>query len=186
MHVKNNEDYALKKTFVMPLLVLTLISVVVSSALALMNTFTQPVISSAAAQRAEIAMTQIIPNAEGFELIDLSNYTGIPVTVKEVYRTTNDVGYVFIAAVNGFSGDITIICGVGHDGRIIKTSTLSHTETQGIGTIIEQESFLSTFDGLDHNLEGVDTVTGATISTRAFIHAVSDIHEAFKQLTIDN
>jgi len=57
---------------------------------------------------------------------------------------------------------------------------LSHTETRGIGTILEQESFLSPFSGLDNRLEGIDTVTGATISTRAFINAIHDVLEAFR------
>jgi len=173
----------MKKTYVMPLLVLTLICLVVSAALAFMNSVTNPIITSAAAERAQAAMINKIPDATGFEAIDLSAFDGIPSSVREVYKTTNDIGYVFIAAVNGFSGDITVICGVAPDGTIIATSTLSHTETRGIGTIIEQESFLDPFAGLDSNLEGIDTVSGATISTRAFIHAVEDILTAFDIIT---
>ena len=162
----------------MPLLVLTLICLVVSGALALMNSVTHPIIISAAAERADAAMINKIPHATGFEPVELDAFEGIPHTVKEAYRTTNEVGYIFIAAINGFSGDITIMCGVDMEGRIIRTSTLSHTETKGIGTIIEQEAFLGTFSGKDDRLEGVDTVTGATISTRAYMDAIMDILEA--------
>ena len=164
----------------MPLLVLTLICVVVSGALALMDGVTQPAILSTAAERADAAMVANIPHATGFEPVELSSYDGLPATIREIYTTTNDVGYIFIAAVNGFSGDVVIICGIDNDGRIINTSTLSHTETKGIGTIIEQESFLGQFVGADNRLDGVDTVTGATISTRAYIHAITDIYEAFE------
>jgi electron transport complex protein RnfG len=160
----------------MPVLVLTVICIVVSGAIALMDSVTHPLITSAAAERAEAAMTRKIPHATGFEWIETE---GLPATIREVYRTTNNVGYIFIAAVNGFSGDITVICGIDPDGRIIGTATLAHTETKGIGTILEQESFLSPFIGMDHRLEGIDTVTGATISTRAFIHAIDDIFTAF-------
>ena len=169
----------IKKTYIMPLLVLTVICLVVSGALAFMDSVTSPVISAAAAERAQEAMGEKIPNATGFDSIQLSNIDGLPASIREVYKTTNDVGYIFIAAVNGFSGDITVICAVDPDGKIIGTSTLSHTETKGIGTILEQESFLSPFKGLDDRLEGVDTVAGATISTRAFIHAIDDIMVAF-------
>jgi len=172
----------MKKTYVMPLLVLTVICLVVSGALALMDSVTHPIIVSAAAERAQEAMIDIIPDATGFESVDLDRFDGLPVSVREVYKTTNDVGYVFIAAVNGFSGDITVICGIDPEGRIIASATLSHTETKGIGTIIEQESFLSPFEGLDNRLEGIDTVTGATITTRAFIHAIVDIHKAFEMI----
>ena len=170
----------MKKTYVMPLLVLTLICLVVSGALAFMHSITDPVITSAAAERAQTAMIIIIPGATGFEAVDLNGYEGLPSSIREIYNTSNNIGYVFIAAVNGFSGDITVICGVSPDGRIISTSALSHTETRGIGTIIDQESFLGLFAGSDDRLTGVDTVAGATISTRAYIHAIEDILKAFK------
>ena len=173
----------MKKTYVMQLLVLTLICLVVSGALAYMDSVTSPIIVTAAAERAQASMIEMIPDATGFEPIDLSKFDGLPATVKEAYKTTNDIGYIFIAAVNGFSGDITVICGVDPEGMIIKASTLSHTETKGIGTILELEVFLDPFAGLDDRLEGIDTVTGATISTRAFIHAIEDILKAFKIVT---
>ena len=164
----------------MPLLVLTLICLVVSGALAYMNSITHPVISAAAEDRTQAAMRVKIPEALDFESIQLSYVEGLPASIREIYRTTNGIGYILIAAVNGFSGDITVICAVRNDGTIISTSTLSHTETKGIGTIIEQESFLSPFSDADSSLEGIDTVTGATISTRAFIHAIDDILTAFE------
>ena len=170
----------MKNDFIMPILVLTIICLVVSGALALMSNVTTPLITTAAAERAEEAMNTQIPHATGFERIDTASLSGFPATVREVYKTTNDVGYIFIVVQNGFSGDITIICGMDPDGRIIGVSTLSHTETKGIGTIIEQASFLDTFIDKDNRLEGVDTVTGATISTRAFISAIRDVHDAFE------
>jgi len=171
----------MRKTYVMPLLVLTVICLVVSSALAFMDSITSPVILDAAAERAQVAMAEKIPDATGFERIDLDSVNGsLPSSIREIYRTNNGIGYIFIAAVNGFSGDITVICGIDPGGRIISCSTLSNTETRGIGTILEQESFLAPFKGLDNNLEGIDTVAGATISTRAYIHAIEDIFTAFR------
>ena len=170
----------MKRTYVMPLLVLTLICLVVSGALALMEHLTSPIIISAAAERAQEAMKSKIPAAEDFVPVELDDFDGLPDTIREVYRTSNDVGYIFIAAESGFSGDITVICGLDNDGRILSCSTLSHTETKGIGTILEQESFLGPFRGLDSRLEGIDTVTGATISTRAYIDAINDIFTAFE------
>jgi len=169
----------MKRTYVMPLVVLTVICLVASVALALMNNVTSSVITDASNRRAKQAMSEKIPDATGFDPIDLELYETMPSTIKEIYKTTNDIGYIFIAAAGGFNGDITVICGIDPNGRIISTSTLSHTETVGIGTIIEQESFLSTFTGLDNALEGIDTVTGATISTRAYIRIINDIQAAF-------
>jgi len=170
----------MRKTYVMPLLVLTVICLVVSFALAYMDSITSPIVIAAAAERAQVVMAEKIPEATGFESIDLNYVSGdLPSSIREIYRTTNGIGYIFIAAVNGFSGDITVICAIDPEGRIISCSTLSHTETKGIGTILEQESFLYPFKGLDSNLVGIDTVAGATISTRAYIHAIEDIFAAF-------
>jgi hypothetical protein len=83
-----------------------MICLVVSGALALMDSITHPVITAAAAERAQEAMIGKIPAATGFEPIGFDEFEGIPASIKEAYRTGNDVGYIFIAAVNGFSGDI--------------------------------------------------------------------------------
>ena len=174
----------MKQTFVIPIIVLTAICLVVSGALAVMDSLTAPIISVANAERAAEAMIAKIPHAEDFEPIDIGTFEGLPKSIKEVYATSNDVGYIFIAASNGFSGAITVICAIDNDGRIIATSTLSHTETVGIGTVIEDEKFLDPFSGKNHdNLGEIDTKTGATISTRAYINIIDDIFKAFHIIT---
>ena len=167
----------MKNEFVMPILVLTLICVVVSGALAFMDGITHPVIEAAAIDRAQAAMNAIIPEATGFEQIGTD---GLPPTVREAYKTENNVGYIFILSVNGFSGEIRVICGIDPEGEIISCGALSHTETKGIGTILDQPSFTGQFDGKDSRLEGISTVTGATISTRAYIGAIRDAFAAYE------
>ena len=161
----------MKKDFVLPIVALTLICAIATGALALMNNATAPIIEAAASERAFAAMSEKIPEATGFIPIETD---GLPRTIRQAYRTENDVGYVFIVAVNGFSGEIRVMCGIDNDGRVIGSSTLQHTETQGIGTILDQYSFTSQFDGRDINLEGISTVTGATISTVAYVDAIRD------------
>jgi electron transport complex protein RnfG len=172
----------MKRTYVMPLLVLTLICVAVSAALALMETATRPIITAAAAEREVALMREIIPQAESFELIDLGSLDNIPQTIRQAFRASNNAGYVLIAEVSGFSGVITIITGIDPGGQIIRTAPLSHSETVGIGTIIDTAVFLAPFEGNDSSLYGIDTVTGATITTRAYISAIHDIFEAFEKI----
>ena len=179
----------MKKDFIIPVLVLTIICLVVGVALALMNDATAPIITAASLERRDAAMLQKIPQADGFEILytqgadstELSGQT-LPDSIREIYSTTNNVGYIFIAAMPGYSGNITVITAIDPNGQIIQTSTLSHTETQGIGTIIETPSFLDKFIGRDSRLEGVDTVAGATVTTRAYIRAIEDIMIAFDML----
>lgn len=166
----------MKKDFVLPILALTLICLLISAALAFTNSFTAPVIEKAAAERAEAARSEVIPAADSFELITVD---GLPATVKEVYKTTNNVGYIFMLTAAGYGGDISIICGIAPDGSIIATKTLQQTETKGLGTKITEEPFAGQFPGKDASLSGVDAITGATISSKAYINAIKDAFTAY-------
>lgn len=168
------------KEYIKPLIVLTAIALVFSGALAFVNSMTAPVIEAAGEERTFESMYGIIPEATGFVPIDFAQ--NMNDSIKEAYRTENGVGYIFIAAAKGYSGDITVMCAIGDDGKIIAAQALSHTETQGIGTVVDQESFLAPFAGADSHLTGIDTVTGATISTRAFIRAIDDIFAAYDSI----
>jgi len=170
----------MKKDFIAPILVLSIICLVVSGALSLMHDLTHPVIEAAASERAYIAMNEKIPHATGFEELDTE---GLPRTIREAYATENNVGYIFIVSVNGFSGEVRVICAIDPEGRLIRSGVLQHTETKGIGTIIEQDTFLNRFDGKDNRLDGISAITGATISTNAFINAIRDAFEAFELVT---
>lgn len=160
----------------MPIVVLLLICVVVTGALALMNNVTAPIIEAAAAERAFVAMNEMLPQASGFvPVVD----EVFPRTIRAVYQTENNVGYIFIVSVNGFSGEIRVMCAIDHDGRLVGSTALSHSETQGIGTVVDMESFTGQFVGAYSGLEGVYAVTGATISSRAYMDAVREAFVAF-------
>jgi electron transport complex protein RnfG len=165
----------MKKDFVLPILVLTVICLIIAGSLALTNHVTAPVITAAAEARAEEARNAIIPEAEGFEKLTLSD---LPPSVTEVYRSTNDVGYVFMLTTTGYGGDIKIICGISPDGVILGTLTLQQTETKGLGTkaVDKLENVLP---GADSTLSGVDGVSGATITSKAYMGAIKDAFTAF-------
>ncbi|NMA24772.1 MAG: FMN-binding protein [Clostridiales bacterium] len=167
----------MKKEFVTPILVLTLICLFISAALAITNHFTEPVIAKAAACREEAARCEVVPGAGSFELLQAD---GLPATVKEVYKASNGAGYVFVLTVSGYGGDISIICGIAPDGTLISVKTLAHTETKGMGSKITEEPFAGQFPGKDAALDGVDVISGATISSKAFISAVKDAFTAYE------
>ena len=172
----------MKDDFVKPIVVLALICLVVSGALAFTNSVTEPVIAEAAAIRTETAMFEIIPQATGFELVSAE---GLPETVKEVHRSINDVGYIFIVSTDGFGGEIKMICGVAPDGALLRCTTLEHSETKGLGAKITERQFEDQFMGVDHRLHGVDAISGATISSSAYIAAVQDALQAFNELRVE-
>ena len=165
-----------KNDFIMPIAVLTIICLVITALLALTNSATQAVIEKASQERAEAARAEIIPEAEGFELMEVE---GLPSTVTEVYSTTNDCGYVFMLTTMGYGGEMKLILGMDNDGKIISVKTLEHSETKGMGSKTTEEPFRSQFEGKDERLDGVSAISGATISSNAYLAAVADAFEAF-------
>ena len=165
----------MKKDFIMPILVLTAICLIISGTLAVVNNLTSPVIEAAAAERAENARKEIIPEADEFIALELNE---LPETIAEAYVTANNTGFIFIVNVNGYGGEIKIICGIDPDGRIIKSSVLSHSETQGLGTIVFDRAV--DYEGADKNLEGIDLIAGSTITSSAYRLAIIYAFEAFE------
>ena len=127
----------------------------------------------------QAARNEIIPDAEDFELITLD---GVPGTIKEIYRADNNKGYIFMITTTGYGGDMDLICGIDSDGKIIAVNTLKHNETKGMGSRTTEEPFRSQFTGKDSSLEGVDAITGATISSTAYINAIKDAFTAYEML----
>ena len=70
-----------------------------------------------------------------------------------------------------------------NDGTIMDVKTLKHSETKGMGSKTAEEPFRSQFIGKDASLEGVDAITGATISSTAYLGAVADAFTAFDMIT---
>ena len=169
----------MKKDFILPVLVLVAICLVISTALAFINNATEPVIVAAAAARAEAARSEVIPDASGFERLDID---GLPKTVTEVYKASDDLGYIFMLTTKGYGGELKLICGIDNDGKIIACRTLEQTETKGLGSRVAEAPFESQFVGVDESLDGVSAISGATISSSAYINAVQDAFTAFERV----
>ena len=168
----------MKNEFIMPVVVLSLICLFVSGALAAGNHFTQPVIAQAADRRAEAARKEIMPQAQEFYLMELA---GLPRTVTEAYRAANGVGYIFMVTTMGYGGEIKLICGIDPDGRIIKAATLAQTETKGLGTPVFDEPHAGQYWGKTKDgIEGIAAISGATISSNAFKNGIRDSFAAYE------
>ena len=167
----------MKDEFIMPILVLALICMFISGALAVVNNITYPVITRAAAGRAEQAQREIIPDAEAFVHIYAE---GLPATIREVYETTNNKGFIFVIITSGYGGEITIMCGIDPAGEIISCLTLAHTETKGISDPVF--AMQSEYEGKNKNLDGIESISGATISSNAYKNGILDAFTAFEMV----
>ena len=170
---------SVKKDFILPITVLSLICLVISGALAVVNNMTKPVIENAAAQRAAAARQEIIPHADSFELMEVE---GLPRTVTQIFMAANGAGYIFMVSVPGYGGNMELICGIDIHGNIIKTAVLAHTETKGMTDQVFAQPHHDQYTGKNKNLENIIPVTGATISSNAYKNGVRDAYKAFELL----
>ena len=173
--------------------ILTFICLFVAGALAVVNHFTYTKIKSDAMERAYGSRTKIIPEADGFVQMNIENISGLPESITEVYKTTNNVGYIFTVSVKGFGREnMRLLCGVGMDGRIIESNkddlVLSHTETPSYFNRVFTELYLSNFwNSVKKDIEQIDVISGATVSSNALKRAmyyaltafelIGDLHE---------
>ena len=173
----DGKKYLKKEGFVKPIIVLTIICLVVAGLLGYMNSITDPIITEAAAREAEEARQEVLPEAEGFTEVDLAS-AGLPDAVYEAYTADNGAGSVFFVSGAGYGGEIKAIVGVNADGTVSGSKVLEHAETAGLGARITGEEFRNQFIGKDASLEGVDVISGSTISSKAYIKLISAALEA--------
>jgi len=166
-----------KKDFVMPVVVLTVICLVISAALAFTNSLTKPIIDEAAALRADAVRLDVMPDADAFKRLEP---VGLPETLKDVYEAVNGVGYVFTVITKGYGGDMEIICGIDANGTITACKTLAHSETAGLGSKTTEDEYRSQYVGKDSSLSGVSAISGATVSSTAYENAIKDAFKAFE------
>ncbi len=167
------------KDILKPIIVLTSICLIVTAFLAYVNTVTSPIITAAEQKNAEQARIEVLPQAKAFQKLDIKD---LPENVLEVFKGDNDSGYVIIVQSKGYGGNIKLICGIRNDGSIQNIKTLSHSETSGIGSkVTDNNSYYreNYFNKTSDNYDSVDTVSGATISSKAYKKAVGLAFVAF-------
>ncbi|MBQ8728257.1 MAG: FMN-binding protein [Oscillospiraceae bacterium] len=79
----------------------------------------------------------------------------------------------FEITVNGYAKDgLNVLVGI-KNGEIIAVKVLSCKETEGVGTIVTEDIYLSQFIGIDSPDFSADIVSGATFSSEGMINAIS-------------
>ncbi|MBE6707232.1 MAG: FMN-binding protein [Ruminococcaceae bacterium] len=167
-------------TSIKSIIVLVVICLVIGGAMAAVNMITEPKIAAAEAEAERLALSEVCPENGGFEAVEGIE---LPESVKEIYRDLDGEGYVAMLSVGGYdsSKPMSVAVGFTNDGKIIKCKVISaQGETSGIGSKVTGEDFLAQFNGKSEGLEGVDAISGATISSSALIEAVRESFSAVK------
>lgn len=122
--------------------------------------------------------------------------TSAPVTAYRVRHGGQPVAVLLSAvAPDGYSGAIHLLVAIDAHGRVLGARVLEHRETPGLGDFIEsrRSHWIRRFDG--HSLGHAplvrwqvrkdggefDQFTGATVTSRAVVHAVRDALRCFER-----
>ncbi len=175
--MKNNSTW---NDILKPVVVLTVICFVTSGLLGLTNSITAPIIEENARLAADAARIELLPEATtGFEAVEGVEMDG----VTEVYKALNGAGYTITGYGKGYGGNVELMVAFDADGNIVNLKVLSHSETAGLGSKIENPEFLAPFVGTSEDLtiDDIDAIGGATISSKAAVSAVNNARKAFNQ-----
>ncbi len=153
------------------LVVLTAIALFSGLVLTVTYQITAPYIALQADAAVIDSIKEVLGDISGFEKEEIDG--------QEFYLADNKQGEklaAIISSATGYGGPVEVMVGISLDKKeIIGISILSHTETPGLGTVIEEDLFKNRFVGLPfvkNYSDEVDAITGATYSTVAVIKAV--------------
>ncbi len=147
------------------------------------NNLTLPVITENREARALATYAALVPGAAGFE----ARPCDVP-GVTACMEAEGNQGYVMVAQAKGYSGQVPVAVAFAPDGTIESLAALDNDETPGLGTKIADEPFIGQFVGRAAQpiaLEDIDTITGATISSKAALAAVNQAIQAFQAMGTD-
>ena len=166
-------------------LVLFLVSAIVSGVLGVVNMFTKDRIAELEAQARAEAYNAVLPWDGEYVNVEYDKDTFETV---DAIAQAGDQGWVVELTFSGAQSSISAAFGVSPDYTITGASVISHGETSGLGAKIVEEGFLASFVGQSEGMavtkDGgtVDSITAATISSRAMANAANTAIAAVKAL----
>lgn len=170
------------KEILRPVLVLFIICLVVSAALAGTNLLTEDKIAQINQQTQEESQQQVLPDAQTFETATTADGTEYVVgkSGEEI------VGYVFTTSSNSYGGALEVMTGIKTDDTVTGVNILSIDDTPGLGLNAQNEEFRDqykqtipasgSFEVIKNATAGdgqIAALTGATITSNAVTDAVN-------------
>lgn len=116
---------------------------------------------------------------------------------KTVDSNKQDLGVAVESTTSGFGGDLKVLVGFDKDGNILGYTILQHAETPGLGAKADkwfQKDGKGSIIGKNPNKDNltvkkdggdVDAITASTITSRAFLLAVTQAYNAYKSGHVD-
>ena len=179
------------KEYIAPVVVLVGICLVITFALAFVNSITAPIIEENAIATANAARAELLPAADTFTAYDgdLVVMEEGKVFVTESYIADNGSGMVVTVKTKSFGGLLTEMVGIDADGAITGVKVTAHGDTPGLGTKAHDPAYLEQYKGMTEYADtaakadpNVTHVSGASISSNAVHYGVCAALEQFKAM----
>ncbi len=166
-----------------PIVVLCVICIVITGALAATNGVTAPIIEEATRAAQEAARKELLPDADNFTKVEDVQVEN----VSDVYVADNGVGTVITCSAKGYGGTITVMVAFNPDDTVKQIKITEQTETAGLGAKISTDkAFQNSFSGLpakEFKVTDIDAISGATISSKAVTAAVNAAIDAYSVIS---
>lgn len=189
----------MNKKIVKDAMILFAFTVVLGLLLGIVNEITKEPIAKVNYEIEQNAYREVFKDADSFEavegftakdaakIIEKSEYTADEITDVNAAKDKdgNILGYVInVTSHEGSQADISLSVGIRMDGTLNGYSITSISETPGLGMLVKEKPFYSQFENKaeeSYNVvkstpaadNEIESVTGATISSRAVTNAVN-------------
>lgn len=148
---------------------LLIICAVVAMVVSFVNAITVDIIAEAAEREKREAIVRIF--GEGTEMTEIEPLAGM----NAVYAIEGG-GYCVSLYARGFGGNVDMMVGVFSSGQIAGVEIVSHSETPGLGSRVDDAEYLRQYFGQGGKLtigEEISAISGATISSKAVLAGVN-------------
>lgn len=176
------------ETIAKPIVVLVVICLITSTLLAVTNNATAPIIAAAEKEATNAAYKAVLPEADSFtDLTDKITTEGI----SSAAAADNGAGYAVRAVGRGYGGEVPVVVGIDADGTIVSVQFMQNSESAGFGMKLWDGNqagidFAASLAGQSGSVakgeNGVDGISGATISTKAVLSAVNSAFACYEEL----
>lgn len=176
-----------KDTMAGPTVVLLIICLIVSGALAFTYQLTAPQIEKINKENADAARLVVLPDADSFTAVE----GDLPDGITEYYIADNGSGVVVTTQEKSFGGLVTVMVGLDPEGTITGVKVTAHADTPGLGTKAHDAAYLekqytgkSSTDNADSIKKDthIQAITGATVSSNGVYGAVNHAIAAFSEM----
>lgn len=170
------------------------ITLIASAGVGVVNMITEKPIAEAKAAAIQAALSEVLPSFEGEPASQQLTIDELPITVYTAMAADEVVGYAIETMTKqGFGGTVRMMVGFTPAGEVINVNVLEQSETPGLGTKMTDEGnpLITSFKGknpAEMNMAvkkdggDVDALTAATISSRAYVDAMSRAYTALNKV----